>query len=85
MKVSQLVPSHTMGAATPHCGCSCARVITLTLTQELKVAQHLILRLEFRHDSSNQRLFTRNDDVNSANGGLGKGDNTIAVEALLPF
>lgn len=62
-----------------------ARVITLTLTQELKVAQHLILRLEFRHDSSNQHIFTRNDDPTSANGGAARGDNTIAFEALLPF
>ena len=62
-----------------------ARVITLTLTQELKVAQHLILRLEFRHDSSNQHIFQRNDDTNAPNGGAARGDNTIAVEALLPF
>ena len=62
-----------------------ARVITLTLTQELKVAQHLILRLEFRHDSSNHHIFNRNDDVNSTNGGAARGDNTIAFEALLPF
>ena len=62
-----------------------ARVITLTLTEEIQVAQHLILRIEFRHDSSNQRIFTRNDDVNSANGGAAKGDNTLAIEALLPF
>jgi hypothetical protein len=62
-----------------------ARVITLTLTQELKVAQHLILRFEFRHDSSNQHLFNRNDDAASSHGGAAKGDNTVAFEALLPF
>lgn len=58
-----------------------ARVITLTLTQELKVAQHLILRLEFRHDSSNQHIFLNRGENNSP----AKGDNSIAFEALLPF
>jgi hypothetical protein len=36
-----------------------ARVISLTLTEELTVAKNMILRLEFRHDSSNQRIFNR--------------------------
>jgi hypothetical protein len=58
-----------------------ARVITLTLTQEMKVAQHLILRMEFRHDSSNQHIFTGRGENDSA----AKGDNTLAFEALLPF
>lgn len=56
-----------------------ARIITLTLTQEFKVAQHLIVRVEFRHDSSNQHNFVRND------GRAARGDNTLAFEALLPF
>ena len=58
-----------------------ARVITLTLTQELKVAQHLILRFEFRHDSSNQHIFLNRGENNTP----AKGDNSIAFEALLPF
>ena len=58
-----------------------ARVITLTLTQELKVAQHLILRMEFRHDSSNQHSFANRGESNSP----AKGDNSLAFEALLPF
>jgi hypothetical protein len=58
-----------------------ARVITLTLTQELKVANSLILRFEFRHDSSNQHIFSGR----GANENAAKGDNSLAVEALLPF
>jgi hypothetical protein len=59
-----------------------ARVISLTLTEEVTVAKNMILRLEFRHDSSNQRLFNR---AESGPGTAAKGDNTIAVEALFPF
>jgi len=62
-----------------------ARIITLTLTQEIKVAQNLILRVEFRHDSSNQRNFNRNDSGAAPFAGAAKGDNSLAVEALLPF
>jgi len=40
----------------------------------------MILRLEFRHDSSNQHIFTRGADEVGA-----KGDNSLAVEALFPF
>jgi len=58
-----------------------ARVITLTLTQELKVAQNLILRFEFRHDSSNQHLFANRGENNRP----ARGDNSLAIEALLPF
>jgi hypothetical protein len=57
-----------------------ARIITFTLTQELKVAQHLILRFEFRHDNSNQHTFVRGESSVPA-----RGDNSIAFEALLPF
>lgn len=55
-----------------------ARIVTLTLTQEFKVAQHLIVRIEFRHDNSNQHTFLRDDKA-------ARGDNTLAFEALLPF
>ena len=55
-----------------------SRFVTFTLTNELKVAQHLILRFEFRADNSNNQDFTR--DVDTA-----RGDYTLAFEALLPF
>lgn len=54
------------------------RFVTFTFTNELKVAQHLILRIEFRADNCNQQVFTR--DNTSA-----KGDYTLGFEALLPF
>jgi hypothetical protein len=55
-----------------------AKVVEFTLTQEAKVASHLILRAEFRHDDSNNHVFTR-DNKNA------RGDNSLGFEAIMPF
>jgi hypothetical protein len=55
-----------------------ARVSEITLTEEFKVASQLILRAEFRHDDSNQHIFSRD-------GKPSKGDNTLGFEAIMPF
>jgi hypothetical protein len=55
-----------------------SRVLTLTLTEEVKIAQRAILRLELRHDDSNHHDFFRDQKT-------AKGDTTLGVEALMPF
>jgi hypothetical protein len=67
-----LVPS---GAGDSGSG---AKVVEFTLTQEAKIASQLILRAEFRHDDSNNHVFTR-DNKNA------RGDNTLGFEAIMPF
>jgi hypothetical protein len=39
-----------------------------TGTVERKIAGHLLSRLEYRHDSSNQPFFTRGNSIGSAKG-----------------
>jgi len=69
------------GPAAPGDTGTGSRIITITLTEELKIAQHAILRFELRHDSSNNHDFSRgNNGANSA-----RGDTTFAIETLLPF
>jgi len=55
-----------------------SRVFEFTLTQEIKVANQLIIRIEFRHDDSNNHDFTRNEKA-------ARGDNTLGFEAIMPF
>ncbi|HLY73155.1 MAG TPA: outer membrane beta-barrel protein [Planctomycetota bacterium] len=55
-----------------------ARVIEFTLTEEFKVANQLIIRVEFRHDDANNHIFDRN-------GNPARGDNTLGFEAIMPF
>lgn len=55
-----------------------ARVVEVTLTQEVKIASQLILRAELRFDNCNQHVFNR--DGNPA-----RGDNTLGFEAIMPF
>jgi hypothetical protein len=55
-----------------------ARIFEFTLTQEIKVANQLIVRIEFRHDDSNQHTFVRNEKP-------ARGDNTLGFEAIMPF
>jgi len=55
-----------------------ARIFEFTLTEEFKVASQLIVRIEFRHDDSNQHTFTRD-------GKAARGDNTLGFEAIMPF
>jgi len=55
-----------------------ARIIEFTLTEEFKVANQLILRVELRHDDSNQHTFGRD-------GHPARGDTTLGFEAIMPF
>jgi hypothetical protein len=55
-----------------------ARVAEITFTQEIKVANQLIIRIEFRHDDSNDHIFIRNEKA-------ARGDNTLGFEAIMPF
>jgi len=55
-----------------------ARIVELTLTQEMKVAQQLILRVELRTDNSNNHIMSR--DAKEA-----RGDTTLGFEAIMPF
>ncbi len=54
------------------------RVAEITFTQEIKVANQLIVRIEFRHDDSNDHIFRRNEKA-------ARGDNTLGFEAIMPF
>ena len=51
----------------------------LTLTGEYKINDHLISRLEYRHDKANARIF-RSDNL-----GLRSYQDTIALEFIAPF
>lgn len=55
-----------------------SRVFEFTATAEFKVAQQLILRVEIRHDDSNNHDFNRD-------GRAARGDNTLGFEAIMPF
>jgi hypothetical protein len=55
-----------------------ARIVELTLTQEMKVAQQLILRVELRTDNSNNHVVSRD-------GKDARGDTTLGFEAIMPF
>ncbi|HUR38032.1 MAG TPA: outer membrane beta-barrel protein, partial [Planctomycetota bacterium] len=55
-----------------------ARVFEVTLTQEMKVAQQLILRVEIRSDNSNNHVMNRD-------GKAARGDTTLGFEAIMPF
>ncbi|MBV8879341.1 MAG: porin, partial [Planctomycetaceae bacterium] len=55
-----------------------SRLVEVTLTQEMKVAQQLILRVELRSDNSNNHNFVR-DGKNA------RGDTTLGFEAIMPF
>lgn len=55
-----------------------SRIFEVTLTQEMKIANTAILRVEVRHDDSNHHEFNRN-------GKAARGDNTLGMEAILPF
>jgi len=55
-----------------------SRVFELTLTQEMKVAQQLILRVELRSDNSNNHDLFRD-------GKAARGDTTLGFEAIMPF
>ena len=54
------------------------RVAEITLTQEIKVANQLILRVEVRSDNCNDHIFRRNEKA-------ARGDNTLGFEAIMPF
>jgi hypothetical protein len=73
----------TLGPVTGSDSGTGSRVITLTLTSELKVAQQLILRFELRHDNSNNHNFTRGNDNGPAK--ASRGDTTLGFEAIMPF
>ena len=49
-----------------------------TLTNEFKVYKDMIARVEYRHDSSNDRVFTRNKSATSY-------QDTLALEMIYPF
>ncbi len=55
-----------------------ARIWELTLTQEMKVANQLILRVEVRTDNSNNHVMVRD-------GKGSQGDTTLGFEAIMPF
>jgi hypothetical protein len=55
-----------------------ARIWELTLTQEMKVANQLILRVELRTDNANNHVMVRD-----AKGS--QGDTTLGFEAIMPF
>jgi hypothetical protein len=55
-----------------------SRLFGITLTQEMKVAQQLILRVELRSDNSNNHDFVR-DGRNAL------GDTSLGFEAIMPF
>lgn len=55
-----------------------ARIFELTFTQEMKVANQLILRVEVRTDNSNNHVMTR--DTRDS-----RGDTTLGFEAIMPF
>jgi hypothetical protein len=65
-----------------------SRVLSVTATTEMKVAQQLILRMELRADNSNDRIFGRGggssvagtDPIRAA-----RGDYTLGFEAIMPF
>jgi hypothetical protein len=79
--VSDQLGSSLAGPVGPGDSGTGSRVITITLTEEIKIAQHAILRFELRHDNSNNHEFSRgNFGPNNA-----RGDTTFAIETLLPF
>ena len=55
-----------------------SRFFEFTFTQEMKVAQQLILRVELRSDNSNNHNFVRD-------GKAARGDTTLGFEAIMPF
>jgi len=55
-----------------------ARVFDVTLTLETKVASQLILRFEFRADNSNDKIYFRG-------GKTSHGQDTIGLQAIMPF
>jgi hypothetical protein len=55
-----------------------SRIFEVTLTQEMKVAQQLILRVEIRSDNSNNHDLVRD-------GKAARGDTTLGFEAIMPF
>jgi hypothetical protein len=55
-----------------------ARIWEITLTQEMKVANQLILRVELRTDNSNNHIMSRD-------GKEAQGDTTLGFEAIMPF
>jgi hypothetical protein len=55
------------------------RVTSFTITQEIKVAQQLIIRLEVRADNSNDHIFLRDEDKGA------RGDYSFGAEAIMPF
>jgi hypothetical protein len=61
-----------------------ARMLGVTLTGELKVAQQLILRVELRSDNSNQHNFGR-DQENGGGNKPARGDTSLGFEAIMPF
>lgn len=68
----------TFGPVTASDTGSGARFIEFTLTEEFKIANQAIFRVELRHDDSNQHTFTRD-------GKAARGDNTLGFEAIMPF
>lgn len=66
------------GPAAPGDSGTGSRLFEITLTQEVKVAQQLILRFEIRSDNSNNHDFQRD-------GKAARGDTTFGMEAILPF
>lgn len=55
-----------------------ARIWEITLTQEMKVANQLILRVELRTDNGNNHVMSRD-------GKTSQGDTTLGFEAIMPF
>jgi len=55
-----------------------ARIFEFTLTEEFKIANQAIFRIEIRHDDSNQHSFTRDNHP-------ARGDNTLGFEVIMPF
>jgi len=71
-------PHSGAGAVTGTDSGTGARMVELTLTQEMKVAQQLILRVELRTDNSNNHVMSRD-------GKESRGDTTLGFEAIMPF
>jgi len=78
-----LINGGTLGPVTGADSGTGSRVVTLTLTSELKVAQQLILRFEIRHDNSNNHNFSRGNSDGAAK--AARGDTTLGFEAIMPF
>jgi hypothetical protein len=67
------------GAAIPAAGISDLQLYGVTLTNEYKLHEHLIARLEYRYDKADGNVFGHDGE------GLLDYQNTIAMEFIAPF